>query len=109
MLKYSTTVHFLINCILACFISLVYELPLSGADVPKHVIVVKSHTSTYACNLFIDSVLVMSVEVIYLSEYDEFICGFGIEVEIDWHARTVFQCGNSLPLSNVSVNFSFWS
>jgi len=89
--------------------SLVYELPLSGADVPKHVIVVKGRTFTYACNLFIDSVLVMSVEVIYSFECDEFVCGFGTEVEINWHARTVFQCGNSLPLCNVSVNFSFWS
>jgi hypothetical protein len=87
----------------------VYELPASGADVPKHVIVVKGHTFTYAYNLFIDSVLVMSVEVICSIECDEFICGFGTEVEINWHARIVFQCGNSLPLCSVSVNFSFWS
>jgi len=53
--------------------------------------------------------LVMSVEVIYSFQCDEFMCGFGTEVEMNWHARIVFQCGNSLPLCSVSVNFSFWS
>jgi len=61
----------------------VYLLPAGGADVPKHVIVVKGHTFTYACYLFIDLVLVMSVEVIYSFECDELICGFGTEMEIN--------------------------
>lgn len=37
------------------------------------------------------------------------LCGCGIEVEINWHARIVFQCGNGLRLCSFSVNFSFWS
>jgi hypothetical protein len=61
----------------------VFELPAGGADVPKHEIVVKGHTFTYDCNLFIESVLVMSVEVIYSFECDKFIRGFDTEVEIN--------------------------